>query len=474
MPQRPTESGQHLGEFRLIDRIGSGAQGEVWLAEDSIGRRVAVKRLWGSSGSAKPNREEEALRLYQGVSNDANLLRVLHVGRCGSGLYYSMELADLVESTDGSPVPMTLMQLIESTGAIAADESARILTQVLNGVAAVHAKGLLHRDIKPSNILRVAGTWKLADIGLMTEDRTEVTALGTLEFMPPNGRIDRTADLYSCGKVLYCMMTGQSARSFPTLPKALLATDSARIRVLNAAVNRACEPNPARRFQSVAEFRSAIEDSGVRRFPLGRLLGIAAACMMLVAVGWGALRGGRKSEAVPAWEKIFNGEDIEGWGSPFAKQGSWSVDDRGIRCVRDSEYKLLGPKQSYGPGTLRVVASPDHDGARFGVRYACDQPGGGPLFMVMGDKFTWLRGNKELFDPQEPGNWFSFPGPVPRAGEDVTLEVEWGPGKHQLRANGRVLYDLPPTQFVGPMMLHVWAGDSATFRSVEFQPATEN
>lgn len=127
--------------------------------------------------------------------------------------------------------------------------------------------------------------------------------------------------------------------------------------------------------------------------------------------------------------------------------------------------------QNLGPGTLRVVALPDHEHARFGIRYACDQPGGGPLFMLMGDKYTWLRGHKDAFPPDQPGNWFSFPGPIPKPGEEIVLEVEWGPARHQLRANGRVLYELPPMDKGGPMMLHIWADDSATFRSVEYQPA---
>lgn len=99
-------------------------------------------------------------------------------------------------------------------------------------MAALHARDLLHRDIKPSNILRVNGVWKLADIGLLTEDRTEVTALGTVEFMPSNGDIDRTADLYACGRVLYCMLTGLPARSFPTLPKSVLSDTSSEVRAL--------------------------------------------------------------------------------------------------------------------------------------------------------------------------------------------------------------------------------------------------
>lgn len=465
-----------VGDYRLCQLIGRGAQGEVWLAEDSLGRRVAIKRLAASTESSRPHREEQALRLYQGLSDEPHLLRVLHVGRTESGLFYSMELADLIESEDGQSLdPVSLAHALSTNGALSADESKRVVAEILQGVAALHARSLLHRDIKPSNILRVNGVWKLADIGLITEDRMDVTALGTVEFMPPNGDIDRTADLYACGRVLYCMLTGLPARSFPTLPKSVLSDNSAQIRALNAAVIRACSLEPTQRFQSAAEFIAALDVP--RRRENARRLGaaIAAACTLMAFAGWGVQRywypKSSLAESTAPWKSLFDGVSILGWDKPFPDQGTWFIENGAIRCVRDGEYKLLRLNQNFGPGTLRLVASPDHDGARFGIRYACNQPGGGPLFMVMGDKYTWLKGHKDAYPPDQPGNWFSFPGPIPKAGEDVVLEVEWGPTRHQLRANGQVLYDLPPMDQGGSVMLHVWADDSATFRSVEYQPA---
>jgi hypothetical protein len=464
-----------LGDYRLRRRLGRGSQGEVWLAEDSLGRRVAVKRLSAPGDSSRPQREEQALKLYQGLADEPHLLRVFHVGRTDAGLFYSMELADTLEHVDEAAcVPLSLEQLLSNSGAIQAEEAKSIITQVLAGVAALHAKGLLHRDVKPSNILRVNGVWKLADIGLITEDRTEVTALGTVEFMPPNGAIDRSSDLYACGRVLYCMLTGLPARSFPTLPKSLLANASPLTRALNAAVNRACALEPKSRFQAAAEFKAALDVP--RHTWRGRHRWKAALALIALAafVGWGTHRSFQPQastvESSAPWRSLFDGQRIAEWEKPEPNQGTWYVDDGAIRCVRDGQYKLLRLNQSFGPGTLRVVASPDHDGARFGIRYAGDQPGGGPLFMVMGDKYTWLKGQRATYPPDQPGNWFSFPGPIPAAGEKVVLEVEWGPTRHQLRANGQILYNLPPSSLGGPLMLHVWADDSATFRRVEYRP----
>jgi serine/threonine protein kinase len=465
-----------LGDFRLHYRIGQGSQGDVWMAEDSLGRRVAVKRLFASSHSPTPSREEAALRLYQGLSEEKHLLRVLHVGRSDAGLFYSMEIADSDKTCDGAAfVPMSLSQFLSTRGSLSGEDSKRIISDILDGVAALHAKGLLHRDIKPSNILRVGGIWKLGDIGLITEDRTEVTALGTVEFMPPNGAIDRSSDLYACGRVLYCMLTGLSVRSFPTLPKSLLADTTPVVRALNAAVNRACALDPTHRFQSVDEFKAALADPQRTWSPRKKWAAALTACSLIALSGWGihgfrhtALSSVRKSAS---WQPLFNGANMVGWTKPESHHGTWRVEDGVLRSSRDGEYKLLRLDQDLGPGTLRVVASPDHENARFGIRYACDQPGGGPLFMLMGDKYTWLRGHKDAYPPDQPGNWFSFPGPIPKPGEQVVLEVEWGPSRHQLRANGQVLYELPSMDKGGPIMLHVWADDSATFRSVEYQPA---
>ncbi len=467
-----------FGDYLLLQLLGKGSQGEVWLAQDSIGRNVAVKQLSGFQESKQVHREVQALKLYQGLSDEPHLLRVLHIGTSDAGVFYSMELADSLKSEGGKEyVPMSLAHQLSSTGAMSAEISRQIIVEVLDGVAALHSRGLLHRDIKPANILRVNGVWKLADIGLLTEDRADVTALGTLEFMAPNGDIDKKSDLYACGKVLYCVLTGLPARSFPTLPQTVLSNPSQLVQTLNAAVNRACALDPVNRFDTATEFKAALDTPPRRVIAREHWLGIATACTIVAITSWGVLKNQQSSSetsvSTAQWQVLFNGVSIGEWDKPEAIHGTWIVKDGAIQCVRDDAYKLLRLKQDFGPGTLRVVVSPDHDGARFGVRYACDQVGGGPLFMVMGDKYTWVKGYQKAYPPDQPGNWFSFPGPIPAPGQDVVLEVEWGPKRHQLRANGQVLYDLPPSDAGGPVMLHVWAGDSATFRKVEYRPGIE-
>jgi hypothetical protein len=139
-------------------------------------------------------------------------------------------------------------------------QAIEIVRQLLSAVASLHDRGIIHRDIKPSNVVRVGGVWKLADIGLLAEEATEVTAVGTPGFMPPTGPMDRTADLYALGKLLYCLVTGNPARSFPALPGPLLRDESRRAHSeVNDVVTHACGAKTVERFPTAVAFADALD-----------------------------------------------------------------------------------------------------------------------------------------------------------------------------------------------------------------------
>lgn len=94
----------------------------------------------------------------------------------------------------------------------------------------------------------------------------------------------------------------------------------------------------------------------------------------------------------------------------------------------------------------------------------------GSLFMVMSDKYNWIRSGKAADEPVEAGRWLSFPGPGLGSGEPVTMEVDWGPDRTRLYANGVLLQEVPGTTRAGRLGLHVWGGDSAWFRDIGFRP----
>ena len=212
-------------DFDLIRLIGEGAFGTVWLASNqTTGRLRAVKviPLRSASAGSPARREIVSLKHLEAHIEDQhpNLLTIHHVGRTTEHLFYVMDLADDVSgaaaSADASYRPATLEQRLEG-GPLPADDCLALARQLLAGLAVLHEAGMVHRDVKPANCLFVGGQLKVADFGLLTEDGPLVSSLGTRRYMPPDGRMDAKADVYAAGLVIYQMLTGLPAESFPSL-----------------------------------------------------------------------------------------------------------------------------------------------------------------------------------------------------------------------------------------------------------------
>ena len=147
-----------------------------------------------------------------------NVASVFHLGRSAEGYFYAMEFVE----------GETLENLIKRSGRLDAKLALEIATQVADGLAAVHKKGLVHRDIKPSNIMvsfEEGGvpTAKIIDLGLakpvigLSSDATislPGVFAGTPQFASPEqlagARVDIRSDLYSLGVTLWKMLTGQT------------------------------------------------------------------------------------------------------------------------------------------------------------------------------------------------------------------------------------------------------------------------
>src|SRR5256885_2120429 len=127
-------------------------------------------------------------------------------------------------------------------------------------LAHLHQQGLVHRDIKPSNIIFVAGVPKLADIGLVTDASEARSFVGTVGFIPPEGPGSPQADLYSLGKVLYEISTGQDRQDFPQLPPNLRELpDAAQLIELNEVLLKACHKDPRLRYISAEVMLADLE-----------------------------------------------------------------------------------------------------------------------------------------------------------------------------------------------------------------------
>jgi len=265
----PSSGVPAVPDHRLIKRIGTGAYGEVWLARNLLEAYQAVKILHRDRFSdPRPlDREFEGLKRFTPVSRShPNLVQVLHAGRTGNGeLYYVMELAD-DEVPGGNLDPATysprnLSTVLKKRGSLPLNECLPLSIGLAAALQFLHERGLVHRDVKPANVIFVNGVPKLADIGLVT-DATEATqraALGTPGYLPPEGPGSPAADLYSLGKLIYEAAFGLDCTRFPDLPRALFGQrDQKRAFELNRILLKACENEPARRHQSVADLNTEL------------------------------------------------------------------------------------------------------------------------------------------------------------------------------------------------------------------------
>ncbi len=267
-----------IPDYELLHPIDRGAYGEVWLARNIMGtwRAVKIVHRKNFSDDAPFEREFSGIRHFEKVAGaHPGLVNILHIGRNDSDgyFYYVMELAD--DSGSASPAApqgtaaganaraysaRTLASDLAKRGRLPVPECVDIGLALCSALHHLHSQGLIHRDIKPANIIFVKGAPKLADIGLVTEIRSDVTMVGSESYLPREGPGKPTADIYSLGRVLYVLSTGRRANQFPELP-ADLDTKAAESEFLSGCIEfnksllKACDENPATRYQSAQEMQ---------------------------------------------------------------------------------------------------------------------------------------------------------------------------------------------------------------------------
>lgn len=239
------ENGQTVGRYRIVQLLGAGAMGEVFLAEDpNIGRRLAIKtvRLTGRPQEIE-DRKKRLLREARAAGSllHPNVVTLFDAGEAEGMLYLAFEL---VEGTD-------LATRLEQ-GPLRLGEVLRFTRQTGDALAYAHAQGIVHRDIKPSNILvDAAGKVKVADFGIakMAGQSTELTVagsvLGSPQYLSPEqirgDELDGRSDIFSLGVVLYELLSGQrpfSGETITTLVYQILHYEPPRVSSLRAVPPR--------------------------------------------------------------------------------------------------------------------------------------------------------------------------------------------------------------------------------------------
>jgi serine/threonine protein kinase/Tol biopolymer transport system component len=227
-------AGLQLDHYQLLEPLGAGGMGEVYLAQDlKLDRKVALKLL----PALFMTNDEHVRRLKRearsvSALNHPNILTIYEIGETGSTHYIVTEYIDGV----------TLRQHMAG-GRIEVGEVLDVALQVASALAAAHSAGITHRDIKPENIMmRVDGYVKVVDFGLaghaelqslaapevnrMSATRTGLGELiGTVKYMSPEqiqGHVvDARSDIWSLGVVLYEMLTGRTPFDGPTVSHTL-------------------------------------------------------------------------------------------------------------------------------------------------------------------------------------------------------------------------------------------------------------
>jgi serine/threonine protein kinase len=210
-PSTPPADDLFPGEFRLVRRLGAGAFGEVWLADDlsPLGWQVALKflRLGGARLS-----EGQALAVLQ---NDARLLASLRHPNI-------VQVHAWRQTPAGAPCLVmhyvcggSLEQRVRKDGPLSWRLASRYVADVADGLLLVHAKGIIHRDIKPANMLwdAEADEALLTDFGIaarLLDPRQRGTAAGTPNYMAPEafrGEVSAALDVYGLAASLFWLVT---------------------------------------------------------------------------------------------------------------------------------------------------------------------------------------------------------------------------------------------------------------------------
>jgi len=217
-------------DHELLNCIGGGSYGTVWLARSSMGMYRAIKVVYRSSFSdIKPfERELSGIRRFEPISRShEGFIDILQIGiNEPQGYFYCiMELGD--DQVSGQAIdpknyrPKTLGKEISAKRRLVFKDCLDLGLALSQALAELHKRGLAHRDVKPSNIIFVNGIPKLADIGLVADFNEARSYVGTEGFIPPEGPGTAQADVYGLGKVLYEASTGKDRKDYPDLPTLL-------------------------------------------------------------------------------------------------------------------------------------------------------------------------------------------------------------------------------------------------------------
>ena len=321
-------TGTRLGSYEINGQLGAGGMGEVWRATDTkLGRDVALKVL-PADFAADPERlarfEREAKVLASlNHPNIATLFGLETADNTNAGNGTEITIFLVMELVDGEDLSETIAR-----GPVSVDDAIPIASQIAEALEAAHEQGIVHRDLKPANIkLTDDGVIKVLDFGLakawdaetgdsgsslsptLTRHATvEGVILGTAAYMSPEQargkKVDRRADIWAYGVVLWEMLTGHKLFEGETVSDVLAAVLRAEIDLgelpagisptVHRVLSRCLVRDPRMRLRDIGDARLELtalsdEEPTVSIGPVGGRIagwkwpGIAAAVVLTLA-----------------------------------------------------------------------------------------------------------------------------------------------------------------------------------------------
>jgi serine/threonine protein kinase len=267
-----------LGKYKILDRLGSGGMGSVFLCEHKyMRRRVAIKVL-PSSRAQSPSARERFFREARAVAalDHPNIVRAYDIDQDGELHYLIMEYID----------GQSLFDAVQKSGPMAIEVAAGYIRQAALGLQHAHDRaGLVHRDIKPENILiDRKGVIKILDMGLarffqdendLLTQQYDEKVLGTIDYLAPEqlldgDAVDIRADIYSLGATFYYCLAGQTLFGHGTAglkriwhqvrqPKPIRAIRPDIPEAIEQIIQKMIAKNPQDRYQRPIEVARALQ-----------------------------------------------------------------------------------------------------------------------------------------------------------------------------------------------------------------------
>jgi eukaryotic-like serine/threonine-protein kinase len=263
--------GDVVGDYKIIAVLGAGGMGKVYKVKNQISDRIDALKVLLPSLADNQKQADRFIREIKVLAslNHPNIAALRTAFRVGD------ELLMLMEYIEGRS-----LEKEAEAGAVPIRDATDYIRQVLAALDYAHAHGVIHRDIKPANMmLTPERVIKLMDFGIAksaTEEKLTQTGaiLGSLAYMSPEqvqgSGLDSRSDLYSVGISLYEFITG--SRPFQGTNYQMMAAQLQQIpqppmerlpgvpQAINDVIMKAIEKDPAKRFQSAAEFDAALRE----------------------------------------------------------------------------------------------------------------------------------------------------------------------------------------------------------------------